>query len=130
MVSDNLFAAHFICQSRWVLRPPEVLPASFLCDSRCSKGEDDISVLSWFTHVLPQIRNRYVPPMHCIGILFLGKLTNISLKSALWNKKLKIHFPICLSSSLSCGEKEYKNCGQNLKLEKYHFCPSYPHPVI
>ena len=47
--------------------PPEVLPDSFLCDSRCSKGEDDISVLSWFTHVLPQIRNRYDPPLHCIG---------------------------------------------------------------
>ena len=127
--------------------PPEVLPDSFLCDSRCSKGEDDISVLSWFTHVLPQIRNRYTytpPPLpiscakktrvdcswivlivfrlcrlyldcmivyglyscgiwhrgcsitytplvpkivpkmiiRCIGTLFLGNVTNISLKSA------------------------------------------------
>ena len=44
---------------RWVLMPPEVLPDAFLCDESCSKGkEDDINVLGWYTHVLPQIRNR------------------------------------------------------------------------
>merc|ERR1719158_2559075 len=43
----------------WVLMPPEVLPDAFLCDEKCSNGTDnDINVLSWYTHVLPQIRNR------------------------------------------------------------------------
>ena len=45
--------------------PPEVLPDAFLCDSNCSKGkEDDINVLSWYTHVLPQLRDRYAPQRH------------------------------------------------------------------
>ena len=49
-----------ICHWRWVLMPPEVLPDAFLCDESCSKGkEDDINVLSWYTHVLPQIRHRW-----------------------------------------------------------------------
>ena len=45
--------------------PPEVLPDAFLCDSNCSKGkEDDINVLSWYTHVLPQLRDRSAPQRH------------------------------------------------------------------
>ena len=41
--------------------PPEVLPDAFLCDDDCSKSEeDDISALSWYRHVLPQIRKRQV----------------------------------------------------------------------
>ena len=41
----------------WVLMPPELSPTLFSCDSTCSKiKEGDISVLSWFTHVLPQLR--------------------------------------------------------------------------
>merc|ERR1719430_2877444 len=38
--------------------PPEVLPDAFLCDSGCSAKDTDITVLSWYTHVLPQLRNR------------------------------------------------------------------------
>jgi len=43
----------------WVLMPPEVLPDAFLCDSGCSAKDTDITVLSWYTHVLPQLRNRW-----------------------------------------------------------------------
>ena len=45
--------------ARWVLLPPEVLPDYFMCDDDCSETqEDDLSVLSWYQHVLPQIKER------------------------------------------------------------------------
>jgi len=43
----------------WVLMPPDVLPGDFLCDSSCSEKKDDnLNIYSWFTHVLPQLRER------------------------------------------------------------------------
>ena len=43
----------------WVLMPPELSPSSFSCDPSCSKTkEGEISILSWFTHILPQMRDR------------------------------------------------------------------------
>ena len=43
----------------WVLMPPELAPTLFSCDTSCSKTkEGDISILSWFTHVLPQLRGK------------------------------------------------------------------------
>ena len=45
--------------ARWVLLPLEVLPDYFMCDDDCSETqEDDLSVLSWYQHVLPQIKER------------------------------------------------------------------------
>ena len=52
----------FVSLTRWVLLPPEVLPDYFLCDDDCSETEkDDLSVLSWYHHVLPQIKERSAP---------------------------------------------------------------------
>ena len=43
----------------WVLMPPELSPSLFSCDSSCSKTkEGDISILSWFKHILPQLRGK------------------------------------------------------------------------
>ena len=45
----------------WVLMPPEVLPDPFLCDEECTCedcGNGAINVHSWFTHVLPKLRER------------------------------------------------------------------------
>ena len=42
--------------------PPDVAPDAFLCDDKCSVVQsDDINVHSWFTHVLPQLRQRWAP---------------------------------------------------------------------
>jgi len=42
----------------WVLTPPDIEPALLQCDPQCSGSNDEVSPLSWFTHVLPQLRGR------------------------------------------------------------------------
>ena len=64
VLSDWFLTEALICHLRWVLLPPEVqLLGDFLCDRRCSQeGEEDISAMSWYKHVLPQLRHRW--PSH------------------------------------------------------------------
>ena len=39
--------------------PPEVAPDQFLCNENCSLvPNEDINVFAWYTHVLPQLRER------------------------------------------------------------------------
>ena len=63
VLSDWFLTEALICHLRWVLLPPEVqLLGDFLCDRRCSQeGEEDISAMSWYKHVLPQLRHRWLP---------------------------------------------------------------------
>ena len=47
----------------WLMLPHDVSPDNLLCDPDCSHdpGDDDkqLGLDSWFSHVLPQIRNRW-----------------------------------------------------------------------
>ena len=45
----------------WVMLPHDVSPDNFLCDPDCSHDTEDnkLGLDSWFSHVLPQIRNRW-----------------------------------------------------------------------
>ena len=60
MLMCHFFLLSNKCYSRWVMMPPEIAPDNFLCDPKCSHPsvEDNISVLSWYEHVLPQLRRR------------------------------------------------------------------------
>ena len=42
--------------------PPEVLPEAFACDEECADVDPKIdnNAESWFRHVLPQIRDRFI----------------------------------------------------------------------
>ena len=53
--------------------PPEVEHDFFHCDLSCSDlNETDINDYSWFSHVLPQLRGRYL--VLKLFIMFLVKL--------------------------------------------------------
>ena len=59
MLVQGVIEYRFVSLARWVLLPPEVLPDYFMCDEDCSETqEDNLSVLSWYQHVLPQIKER------------------------------------------------------------------------
>lgn len=42
----------------WVLLPPDIEPSLLQCDPQCSGSNDEVSPLSWFSHVLPQLKGR------------------------------------------------------------------------
>ncbi|XP_023349545.1 bifunctional arginine demethylase and lysyl-hydroxylase PSR [Eurytemora carolleeae] len=42
----------------WVFFPVDVNPSKLLCDPGCSQNVEHMSQMSWFTHILPQIRTR------------------------------------------------------------------------
>ena len=42
----------------WTILPPGVEPSLLQCDPSCSGSGDEISPLSWFTHILPQLKGR------------------------------------------------------------------------
>ena len=42
----------------WVLLPPDVEPSLLQCDPDCSGSNDEVSPLSWFLRVLPQLAGR------------------------------------------------------------------------
>ena len=39
----------------WALLPPDTEPSLLQCDPACSGSEDEVSPLSWFLHLLPQV---------------------------------------------------------------------------
>ena len=58
--------------------PPEMDPNHFLCNEDCSVedvGKEDKNVQIWFSHVLPQLRNRsldFCVPFQNINSLMIG----------------------------------------------------------
>ena len=42
----------------WAILPPDTEPKVLMCDPGCSENGAELSPLSWFLHVLPQLRGR------------------------------------------------------------------------
>ena len=42
----------------WAILPPDTEPKVFDCDPECSENGIELSPISWFLHVLPQLRGR------------------------------------------------------------------------
>jgi len=42
----------------WAILPPDMEPEPIQCDFKCSGSKDEISPLSWFLHLLPQLASR------------------------------------------------------------------------
>jgi len=47
---------------RWVTMPNDVDPDDFLCKESCSAESEALSDMAWYSHVLPQLRNRWALP--------------------------------------------------------------------